>query len=372
MIGIGQLFAQRNAPLFNMNYELTISRIGALAGTTRAPFRTDDVHAVLAAFDVQLKTMMEDTRAFAQGHAAIVAAAPGARCVKAPGDNTEEKISTYRVLSDQSVKGSDGWTWVGILPPTKLKMTVPTPDGKSHMDWILRARCSVTACALHESSRQSKIWLTFEGVPANSDPLNRPTAQNVADFVALTDRMESQSMELFHNAYGQALKRTVPGISLRNFRLSKPRIRVRMADTNDPRASALLDAMYFGARTVAEIREGGTPSLMRAQKGLVEFEKLLDGVEHRKVINRILHKSEGSVGPMGAFYRTVDRKTKDTIVVGVGYQLGTVSGQEDVAPEKRISDTKEGYLRAVSAVRPISANVAQVEAIRLERRLAHH
>jgi hypothetical protein len=352
-----------------MNYELTISRIGALAGTTRAPLRGEDFQTVLQAFRKQLDAMLGRNLAFDKGNAAIIAEAPGARCVKVSKENTNEKILTYRILSEEAVKGSDGWTWVGILPSTKMKVSIQSPDARRHMDWILRARCSVTACALHESKRQSKIWITFEGVPANVDPLNRPSEQNVADFVALTDRMEKASMEFFHEAYGAALKRTRPEVSLRNFRLSKPRIRVRMTDTTDPHVSALLDVMYSGARTVAEIREGGTPTLMRAQMGLHEFEKLLRQIGGHNVSHPQLQTADGPMGPKGAVYRTVDRKTRDTIVIGVGIQVGTVKGQEDLPPEKRVLDMKEGYIRAASAVRPISANVAQVEAIRLERRL---
>jgi hypothetical protein len=323
----------------------------------------------LRAFRKQLSAMLRGNTAFDRGNEAIIAQAPEARCVKTAKQNPDKKILTYRVLSEETVKGSDGWTWVGILPSTKLKVLIETPDGQSRMEWILRARCSVTACALHESKRQSKIWITFEGVPANVDPHNRPTEQNVVDFVALTDRMERASMTFFHEAYGLALKRTRPEVSLRNFRLSKPRIRVRMTDTTDPRVSALLDVMYSGARTITEIREGGTPTLMRAQKGLHEFESLLREIEGHNVINPQLHTADGPMGPKGAVYRTVDRKTKDTIVIGVGIQVGTAKGQEDLPPEKRVLDMQEDYIRTASAVRSISANVAQVEAIKLERRL---
>jgi hypothetical protein len=128
--------------------------------------------------------------------------------------------------------------------------------------------------------------------------------------------------------------------------------------------------MYFGTRSISQIRSDDSPSLVEAQEGLREVEKLIDGVNKQPVNDKALHKSEGVAGVAGLFHRTLDRRTNDTVVTGVGRQLGTIYGQDSVAPDKLVTQRGEAYVRSASAVRPISADVARNEAVRLERRLA--
>jgi hypothetical protein len=359
---------------YDMSFELTINRVGAFAGTTSG---TGMEHAhIQDLFETLLCSVAED-KEFKRNTERIFSEATNFRSVRRRANDPEARniriggtgipIRIRETVIPTSKANNLQWNLVGTLPTRRFACTATSKKSGRSKDWIVHARSSITACALENRRRNTKLWWTFEGVPEDDDPTARPTADDVSAFVAMTDEMADAAIDPLYTAFGAALAKST-SIDLDDFFLRKNRIRVRMSDSNDYDIEALLDAYYYQHRDVSEIRDA--PDLTHARKGLLLFEQFVSDVARPDVHVDNSLKVEGQFdGFKGIYYRTiVDAKdTKDTIVVGIGHQSGSVSGLERaVAPEKRRLDKQENNLRAMSASRPISAVIADREAADLE------
>ncbi|HEX4409024.1 MAG TPA: hypothetical protein VH206_09640 [Xanthobacteraceae bacterium] len=342
-----------------MSFELTINRVGAFAGTTS---RAEELapEALEAKFQERLD-FVAGSECFREASRRIVGRAPHFREVTT---DSELKHIRIRRVSLSDVDKSD-WTLVGTLPGLKFECTTMGKKPRSQRDWIVRARASVTACALQNGKRNTKLWWTFEGVPSNDDPNNRPSAADITAFISLTDRMADAATRPLFGAYRSAIKQDA-SVDLSDFALRKNKIRIRMSDSNDYQVEALLDAIHYEGVDVSDIRE--QPERAAALQGLEMFEKFVSDVTKLNVHipDESLRVEAKFDGFKGIFYRIIDDE-KDTIVAGFGQQSGSITGLEyAVAPEKRRLQKQEEHLRAMSASRPISALLADKEASLLE------
>jgi hypothetical protein len=343
-------------------FELTINRVGAFAGTTPGA-GLDTADKLEALFQKQLE--IAGGKPFDVARQGVIAEAPDFREPRAE-DITEAETQQIRIRRVSLSSADDAeWTLVGTLPGLRFECTATSEASGNRRDWIVRARASVTACAIQDGGRNTKLWWTFEGVPSDDDPTNRPTSEDISAFIALTDKMADAATTSLYLAYRAAIEQTTD-VDLNDFFLRENRIRVRMTDSNDYSVEALLDAVYYENVDVSEIRKD--PERASAREGLVLFERFVSDVTklNVRIPNKSLHVEGRFDGFKGIFYRVVVHE-KDTVVAGFGQQSGLVSGLENaVAPEKRRLQKQENHLRAMSASRPISALLADKEASLLE------
>jgi hypothetical protein len=343
-------------------FELTINRVGALAGTTGG--NESDLESVRLQFARHLESVVKVGK---YGMENIVAEAPNFKDLGLDSAIEPEarNIRIRKASIPPNNKDQLDWTLIGTLPGARFQFTATSKTSGRSRDWITHARASVTACALQPGRRNTKIWWTFEGVSANEDPNDRPISEDISAFITFTDRMADAAIEPLYDAFHDAVAE-MTSVDMSDFRLRKNRIRIRMTDSNDYDVEALVDAVYYQNHDVSKIRN--EPDHSHARQGLCLFERFVRDVTHLdiEVPDKSLEVEARYDGFKGIFYRTIVRDN-DTIVAGFGHQSGSVSGLERaVAPEKRRLEKQEGKLRAMSPSRPISAMLADREAARHE------
>lgn len=155
---------------------------------------------------------------------------------------------------------------VGLLPSERLDVKV---DG---VEWIVRVRASFTACALEIIDGWPKIWFTFEGIPKDQDPDNRPSEQSTARFLCLMQSLERPALDYLTNAYAAALTEVTGLGNHIRFALGKERLSIRFADNNSVEYGALVDALKFGGLTPKDLRKASENIFGVAKAGLNDFE----------------------------------------------------------------------------------------------------
>jgi hypothetical protein len=344
-----------------MPFELTINRVGAFCGATNGSGQVER-RAIEGLFRARLADVAGGGW-YPKAIESIIAKAPKYRDL-GPDPAPDLESQLIRIRSAMVPKSEADWTLIGTLPGLRFECTTTSKATGKSRAWITLARASVTGCALQTGRRHTKLWWTFEGVPADDDPRNRPSGDDVSIFIGQTDAMADAAILPLYEAVKEAFTK-VQTIDLSDFALRPNRIRVRMSDTNDLSVEALLDAVYYQHYNISDVRDA--PGLSNARKGLLLFEKFVRDVTHRPIqlADRSLEIEGRFDGFKGIIYRTVI--DHNTIVAGFGHQSGSVSGLEHaVAPEKRKLEKQENVLRAMSPSRPISAMLADEQAAALE------
>jgi hypothetical protein len=256
---------------------------------------------------------------------------------------------------------------VGLLPSERLNVKI------GQFDWIVRIRASFTACSLEFSQALTKLWWTFEGVPADPDPDRRPSERDAAELLKFVHGLEEPALDGLNKAYFGALGEVAKAQKLK-YHLGPERIRVRFADNNDVRYSALIDAIRFrGLKPVQIKRAEPETSLALAKEGLLDFGKF---VKHTNL------PPEPRINPNDSY---VDIETwvpgvsavearrdfdESVSIVGVAQRPGAVTPYDhlDTVREQRLAENREDRLRASSAARRWTARRVALEAMKLERR----
>jgi hypothetical protein len=345
-----------------VSFELTINRVGAFAGTAPQVCSVDE-ESLGVLFQRQLEAVVaHPVFSTAQDNMMKLAAHR-----EAPPGRPDDFPSAIRIR-EAAISGKENEperTLIGTLPGRRFICTATSRSGVVR-EWILHVRASITACALQTRTRHTKLWWTFEGVPSDDNPTNRPSEEDIAAFVELTDRMADEGMIPLYQAYRAALADNTE-LENEDFALRSNRIRIRMSDSTDYAVEALMDAVHYQGLDADSIRK--SPDKTHAQRGLCQFEKFVRDVTWQSIDiirDKSLRVDARFDGFKGIFYKVHVSET-ETIVAGFGQQSGSVSGLEGaVAPEKRRLRKGEDTLRAMTASRPISASLADQEASLLE------
>jgi hypothetical protein len=374
-IGHTQAAFPFTTPVLDMNFgfDLTINRIGALAG---ASIRTTDESGRMCdnkiigtfrdqahklqknpiyntAYDDLLSVLSRDSGApeplrFLQG--------PFAR-----GGGPEEIEVTTMPLDPNEAAYTDRSGQppiVALFPSRRIACEV---EG---MPWVIRTRASITACALQQSEGLAKLWWTFEGVPRPSDPETRPSEKQAAAFLMVTQRMAEAAVPPLRTAFRESLHQAAE-VPIGEFDTRSEGIRISMADTTDQPVGALFDALYFADRPLSDIR-AGRKELRDAHAGLRLFETFVFDVTRLPVDDSKISTTDRTPGANGILFTEHNRPV--LTVAGLARRAGPSIDPDFLTSGQRKRQKEETYVRATSAARPITARLASEQAIVLEQR----
>ena len=357
-----------------MAYELTINRMGAFVAAG-VPNAADECllsgDELIAKFRRQAELIVE-SKAYHRAEHAVVKIAQrhdmDARC-SAKGIGPGEEIEPIEIfpMPLDSIFVPETVTDVSdhlvcLLPSKKIDCTI------GGVLWILRIRASMTGCVLERKRGLSKLWWTFEGIPANRNPARRPTEKEAAEFVSVSDEMARAAMEHLYDAFRQALS-TVQG-NVPEMSLLPDRISISLSDNDDRPVADLLDAMYFQGSSLAEIARSDKPALNLAREASLEFKKFVGDVtghDNLKLDDRKIYVNDKIAGVRGLIWQYDDPEQRRQFVAGVARRSGVRAGYDLLSPELQSEQKTEGFLRASSAARPLSAMLASHHAILFEQ-----
>jgi hypothetical protein len=249
-------------------------------------------------------------------------------------------------------------TLVALLPYRRFVSNV---EGLS---WTVRARPSMTSCTLQVGSRQTKLWWTFEGIPGGG---TSPSECQAAAFVKATSTWEKIAAEVFTAAYVKSLEAFVGKV--RNFDDGGERISIAMSDNDARPVAELLGALSSGPLSKIET----DPGLEGARVGLSELRTFIGGFTEKLQVNQdtvsLATEVPGITGVVCR--REAIEQSPETLLAGFAQRAGN-SGGFNTRRETSISFEHEEYVRAISAARPLSASLTNIEARRLEKRFGLH
>jgi hypothetical protein len=344
-----------------MPYDLTISRIGAIAGFANQHVHRLSEEEILPAFKRQAK-ILSRSALFEEANEILRIAGRGKYvCDKTAVDDEVEPYDLFRMTDTGGAprRKSDPAPLVGLLPSKRMLCEF------SGMKWIVRTRASMTACALQPGLGLAKLWWTIEGIPKDTDSKKRPKEKDATRFLAHTRTMAAKAMPALYRAYRDALSETLDR-KLPDFELGEERIQISLSDNDEMPVAALLDALYLDDILPSEIRAHDEPKLKDARDGLHEFETFVQHVAHLKMsIPDEAVSVEDQVPEMkGILFRHAD--TKQNLVTGFTRRSSTGSGYGLLSPEHMRERRSEDYLRTTSAARRISALLTTQEAAKIE------
>lgn len=282
----------------------------------------------------------------------------------------ESAIDIFRIPFDSprlgGIRGAAQDHHVGLFESKKYRIS------KDGLSWILRARPSVTACALERPLGMAKLWWTFEGIPTNI--IERPVKNEEARrFVAVTDMMAAKAMPLLNKAYAEGLKSTNRANDA-DFGTHKERVSIKFADNDGRPFAALVDAMGLDGLRFDEVAKGlvdGRPELAIsriAQQGASEVAVFLEQVLKAKptpVPKLELNDEErGIKAVIGTMSGAGDDQT-EILTAGVARTPG-MSGLRGVLTRNHDPVERVEYIRAISGARPLSATLANRCAVTFE------
>ncbi len=255
---------------------------------------------------------------------------------------------------------------IGLFPSRKIECFI------GDMKWILRVRASITACALKRPSGLPKLWWTFEGIPADPDPLNRPSEDQAADFISATNEMAERAIPKLCASYRDALFNEKEGYG-RAFDLLRHRICINMSDNNGELFAELLDAMNIRGASFSEVSHSESYGA-NARVAAEEFKAFVKDVTGAPApFDDTTVKIHAEIAGLKALiyqYEHEDPKRHEIILAGLSRSSGARGGYAAVSNEQKRVENGEGYVRSTSAARPISAMLASREAILLDDKLS--
>jgi hypothetical protein len=252
-------------------------------------------------------------------------------------------------------------TLVALMPYRRLKMRI------FKCDWIVRTRASLTGCALHSRTRQTKLWWTIEGIPLAHD--RDPSEEAAAEFVKLADAMQAAGMPRLAKAYTRTLA-DVTGRPTRFDLKNAKRLRISLTDNEAGPVADLLDALRFKRADLADIDNKDNERFERERAGLGEFRKFIGQMSDNqlKVRDDTVETNDHLEMTRGLLCREQDTPSYATFVGGFARAaVGTgFPWRGRGVPE----DHFEKFIRLTSPARQLSAELADVEAQALDARLS--
>jgi len=256
------------------------------------------------------------------------------------------------------VQGSD--TLVARMPSERIQLAV------GGVDWILRTRAHFTSCALEGNKRPTKLWWTYEGIPADNDPNARPHREAVSALLTVANKMEDAVRDGLTEAFEESFVTVTAGGTKGKVSPDKNRLNITITEGLDDGVDALLDALYFDDKTPSKIVQS---DLELARRGLDTFEWFVHRVAgtDAKIDDASVSLAEGIPKVKGILWHRTDKSSH--LVAGFARKAGARIGLRFMSDEERREELVEQQVRMRSAARPWSALLANNEAIKFEQSL---
>jgi hypothetical protein len=347
-----------------MAYDLVVSRLGALAGLSEeAQLRNGarSLDDLKKAFLGHL-TNVTNTDEFKAANRAVVDAAPHGSLLHDQMLEANGIEVTDMPSADEFEVTPGSQALVGALPWQRVACEI------GDMQWVLRSRASMTSCALQPETRQTKLWWTFEAIPREPDPSNRPSEEHVREIMHLSDRIVKTTMPLLRKAYAVALQPLTPAAD--EFAFSGEKIRINLTDNDTKGVAALFDAICIESRRVAEIER--LPICDKARSGLDELRGFVgDAIGDRNAFNddsmEVIRPRPDLPLISGIVCRQENTADRTRAFAGFARRLGNRNGFLLLPPEQQAVYLDEDNIRQTSAARRLSAMLAGREARRFDR-----
>jgi hypothetical protein len=359
-----------------MSYDLAICRSGALAAfesPISEPLIALTPHDDVREAFTDQRERITNQRAYDHALRAIESAAKVTFDKRLDDTDPDVEFSifsmppTVDLALDEDLEQSSHL--VGLLPSEMMTVTL------GDIAWRVRARASVTACALEVAHGLPKMWWTFEGVPADPDPDRRPTETDIARFLGFARALESPAIDHLTTAYFGALREVTRRGEDFKFTLGNDRVRIRFADSNDATYEALIYALRYRGLNAAQI-EGAEPGrLETAKRGLGEFTRLVDdtnppGEPGIDPATAYVNDKIRIVGVDAVSARHECRKSQSIWIAGVAQRPGSRTAYDHlpIVRDQLLDENDEQNLRDLSAARRLTGHLAGIEALRLEKK----
>jgi len=231
--------------------------------------------------------------------------------------------------------------------------------------WILRTRASATSCALEGKDRPTKLWWTFEGIPAIGDVNRRPHEDDVVRLLQITDDLERAARDGFKAAFERTLFKVLETEGCLD--TDKREVHICAMESVDDNVDALLDAVYFDGRQPSAISASTRDDLAEARKGISLFDRFVrKTIGEKAVINdATIFFPRGIPRLKGIFCRhEIENKT---YIIGFARKTGARIGDDLLSESEQSAELAEENVRLRSAARPLSAWLANAEAMSHEK-----
>lgn len=275
---------------------------------------------------------------------------------------SEDPIVSGATSRKKSLALASSKRLVGLFKSRRYRMVL------NGMTWETRVRPSMTACALERPRGVAKLWWTFEGVPADAAAKRRPTEEDSVRFIGVTRELADEGMPLLRKAYAEgfrASEKREPG----EVNCDTRSIRVSLADNDSRPFAKLVDAMYLNKAKFRDVCDGkfGEDAAASA-KELLKF--IEDAGGETPDPDGI--KLETSQPGATAIYYTIPIDTgrdgkKTCVVVGLASSVDMLSSNLTHSSEWLEISKRPSLLRSVSAARPLSAKLANEQAMKFEK-----
>lgn len=353
-----------------MAYDLVISRLGALAGLSvkgqrrNVPMGFEDLKQ---AFAEHLQVIVDSDADRANDIIIKALRKIDAKAHKLPDNPVSMEPNGITVSrmpvgrKSDTLSGND--PLVGTLPWQRAACDV------AGMKWILRSRASVTACALQPGARRTKLWWSFECIPAVPDPKKRPNKRHISAVVKLSEKICKVTMPLLRDAYRKALSRSTPAAD--EFQFSGESIRISLADNDTTAVAALFDAVCLEGRGVSDIESSTGVRLKEARSGLAELKGFVGDVvgDAEALTDRSLEVVDPEPRfPLisGILCHQNGTHTRNRTLAGFARRLGVRNGYLLLPPQQQRVYLEEASIRSASAARRLSAMLAGREASKFD------
>lgn len=268
--------------------------------------------------------------------------------------STGRRIMIVQDAEPDAPAAVPGNPMVGLFRSRRVQMT------KGEATWDLRIRPSITACALARKGGLTKLWWTFEGVPACSTADPPLSEQDAVDFVAVTNRCANAAIPLLREAY---IKSFSTALDLSGDARSEhnERLRVSFADNNGRSFSKLIDALYLEGAPFGEIRRGGFDAETR--KGAKELIEFIQKTGSERPKDNAVKLNAGDLPGLAAAYSNFVHEenedgSKTHIVTGLASSSRMLPSGFELPDEWRRATFRPEHVRSASAARPLSKQLA--------------
>jgi len=248
---------------------------------------------------------------------------------------------------------------VGLFKSYRYKMRF------ENMDWDLRIRPSVTACVLERADRLSKLWWTYEAVPA--DLLGAPHPQSCERFVKMTTEISETALPALRRAYIDALD---PHKRQSECKLEFARLRVSLLDNTELPFSKLVDAMLLSGVSFAEAAGGKFGA--DTQEGARMVVRFIEETTKQKLNPAIVKLATRGPGLAAVHCNAMPEAdlTKSEyryVIAGLASAINMISSNLPTSDEWKKRSQSPDLIRSISAARPLSAALADIAARGLDR-----
>jgi hypothetical protein len=359
-----------------MIFDIAISRAASFAraqfaaGAGVKPLKGEALHS---AFQGLAETVASHPSLIGANEAIwkrVIALDPAAekRCLPSHSRDGTGELVVLNAADDFSAAGNELRDSQALVARMRSKIiSVRIAD----MAWILRTRASVTSCALEGNVRPTKLWWTFEGIPADTNPDRRPTEHHVKAFLDVVAELERAGRDGLRIAYQEALPAAVKAKGKAKLRSHAERLNITLTECVNNEVDSLLDAMYLDEQGVSDIRSSEDEELEEARVGMSEFERFVHCVAGSNARIEDASVTLATEIPRVKAVLWHGQEATNKLVVGFARRVGAKVGLGLLTPDERRAELTEERIRLRSAARPLSALLASKHAGTLDRALRH-